>query len=517
MILEDIKQIEYNKINCRGCGGVFSADLVAFDLGKVFKRALSEMRRDAELEEGMWEPLIRRDFRFYYTLRDLCQELGYRLDKEGAQKITLRVKDVKKQLEFLTNGIPFQEIQKGNRDTEIYNYLYEAVQPDYGSPDEKMGQIEMLIHNLAKCNDEEKILTVKINVILGMDVNGNEIPMFLKYMAEGRTWKTLTRVCPYCGMHLDSAVGYRKEIIIGLAGLARVGKTVFIASLIHQLKKLTTGDFISIKKSDSSSLEKFQKDIIDEYEKGESIRKTEVENVEEIEDIYVPVRIGNKEYNFIFVDMPGEIYSGKSDESLNFISNKKPILQKADAIWLFIDPAMINPDYANMHIQRKEDANSQLSSIIKVVGKIYTRKIPAAVIVTQSDQIPAEYGLYRPNTNVMEQYLLNGALDFEEMQNFSKATDGFVDKMSNFQLSIENIFEGFSMFAVASYGFDITDRAILSEKVIRPSMVELPFLWTLAKLRVLKTARVTTSKTKFGKEKTEVKQMEDLDKLYMHK
>ena len=86
--------------------------------------------------------------------------------------------------------------------------------------------------------------------------------------------------------------------------------------------------------------------------------------------------------------MPGEIYSGKSDESLNFISNKKPILQKADAIWLFIDPAMINPDYANMHIQRREDANSQLSSIIKVVGKIYTRKIPAAVIVTQSDQIP---------------------------------------------------------------------------------------------------------------------------------
>ena len=46
------------------------------------------MRRDAELEEGMWEPLIRRDFRFYYTLRDLCQELGYRLDKE-ADNITL--------------------------------------------------------------------------------------------------------------------------------------------------------------------------------------------------------------------------------------------------------------------------------------------------------------------------------------------------------------------------------------------------------------------------------------------
>ena len=178
---------------------------------------------------------------------------------------------------------------------------------------------------------------------------------------------------------------------------------------------------------------------------------------------------------------------------------------------------MINPDYANMHIQRREDANSQLSSIIKVVGKIYTRKIPAAVIVTQSDQIPAEYGLYRPNTNVMEQYLLNGALDFDEMRNFSKATDGFVDKMSNFLLSIENIFDGFSMFAVASYVFDMTDRSILFEKAIRPSMVELPFLWTLAKLGVLKTERVTTSKTKFGKEKTEVKQMEDLDKLYMHK
>lgn len=182
MILEDIKQIEYNKINCRGCGGVFSADLVAFDLGKVFKRALSEMRRDAELEEGMWEPLIRRDFRFYYTLRDLCQELGYRLDKEGAQKITLRVRDVKKQLEFLTNGILFQEIQKGNRDTEIYNCLYEAVQPDYGSPDEKMDQIEMLIHNLAKCNDEEKILTVGYLLEKGGLTKGKKKKVISRYI-----------------------------------------------------------------------------------------------------------------------------------------------------------------------------------------------------------------------------------------------------------------------------------------------------------------------------------------------
>ena len=60
MILEDIKQIEYNKINCRGCGGVFSADLVAFDLGKVFKRYSSEKRRDAQQEERMLEPMIKR-------------------------------------------------------------------------------------------------------------------------------------------------------------------------------------------------------------------------------------------------------------------------------------------------------------------------------------------------------------------------------------------------------------------------------------------------------------------------
>ena len=71
--------------------------------------------------------------------------------------------------------------------------------------------------------------------------------------------------------------------------------------------------------------------------------------------------------------------------------------------------------------------------------------------------------------------------------------------MINFEATIEDVFEGFSMFAIASYGFDLSDSH--SEKKIRPSMVELPFLWTLANLKCIGISQSKIGKNLFGKEK----------------
>ena len=91
--------------------------------------------------------------------------------------------------------------------------------------------------------------------------------------------------------------------------------------------------------------------------------------------------------------------------------------------------------------------------------------------------------------------------------------------MINFGLSIEGVFAGFSMFAAASYGFDVSNQVILSDKKIQPSMVELPFLWTLAKLNLIKTTKVRTDTVLFGlggvKEKAEI--VTDPDELYFGK
>lgn len=520
MIEKEIKQAEYNKISCKSCGGKFSADLVAFDLGWVFAEGIqiSEERR-----KELWSPLTRLDLKFYYTVRDLCQELGFQMKNDTAPKeLILRVKDIKRQVEFLMDGFSFESIQKASRQDGLYNKLYKAVCSSYGTPDEVMAEIEKLIQTLSKWQDSRSVVSVSVRIRLNKDINGNELPARLWYYVDGRKKQEVSRVCPFCGAHLDWLDGYRPEIIIGLAGLPRVGKTAFIASLVHQLKPLGENDFISVKKNTSESLSKFEEIIVSEYEKGNAIRKTEMENIEAIPLVYLPLQIGAREYNFVFVDMPGEVYNGLDSEGLDFISNKRAVLKNADMVWCFIEPGMIGSSYRNANIEpKKEDADRQLHGIVNILNAVYDEKKPACIIVTQSDLIDKEepqYGLYRPETNVMEEYLLEDrSLDLTRTSDFAERTRTFVDQMPNFRLSMEGVVEGFSMFSVASYGFDVSNPVILADHKIRPSMVELPLLWTLAKLGVIKATKVTTEKAfmGLGREKIKYESVKDPNEFYI--
>ena len=91
----------------------------------------------------------------------------------------------------------------------------------------------------------------------------------------------------------------------------------------------------------------------------------------------------------------------------------------------------------------------------------------------------------------------------------------FVNQMNNFELSIEDAFEGITMFGVASYGFDVSGKALGSDEKIQPSMVELPFLWTLAKLGLIKVSKLSAVKGFLGKEKITSEMMTDLQELYV--
>lgn len=531
--MSDIEQVKYNKITCTACGGTFHADLTAFDLGKVFTEVIRETDMPVQPEQKAvfgvelhqidpaWTSLARLDLKFYYTVRDLCQELGYKMDKTAPTELRLTVKAVKRQLEFLME-IPFSDIQRANRHDVMYNRLYETVRSTYGSSNEIMAEIEMLIRNLATCREDMVILTVPVFIVLDKDIDGNEMASRLQYYVNNEKRELSSRVCPYCGASMDWLAGYRNEIVIGLAGLPRVGKTAFIASLVHQLGKLGKDNFISIKDNESESLAKFEKEIVAEYEKGNTIYKTEVENADTIPLVYLPLKIGGKEYNFVFVDMPGEIYNGDS-KGLDFISNKRVILKSADVVWCFIEPSMIDKRYRNVNIEPKEEsADRQLSDLTHILDIVYTEKIPASIIVTQSDLIDkydSKYGLYRPEVNVMEDYLRDNTLDLTKTNEFVDDTKKFIDQMTNFSLSIEGVFDGFSMFAAASYGFDVSNQVILSNNKIHPSMVELPFLWTLAKLNLIETTKVRMDTVLFGlggvKEKAEI--VTDPNEFYVGK
>lgn len=510
--METIRQIKYNKINCTGCGEYTTADLVAFDFGRIFSEAIQE-----KMADPMWETLVRLDLKFYYTLRDICQELNYRLDRNAPTELVLSVKNVRRQLEFLLNDTPFSSIQKESRDSALYNSLYGAVKSDYGTPEEIMSETELLIRNLASCREDMVILSVPVRVSLNCDADGNEMAAGVEYYIKGEKRELPGRICPQCGAPLDWLAGYRDEFIIGLAGLSRVGKTALIASLVHQLKKMDERGFLHIKRNSSDSLARFEQDIVSQYEKGLAIQKTEVTNVDAIPLVYVPVQIRDREYNFVFVDVPGEVFSGSDSEGLDFISNKRTILKCADVVWCCIEPSMINSSCRNASAEeKKEDASKQLSGLTKILNVVYNDKIPAGIIVTQSDLISPEYQLFRPDINVPAEFLLeDGSLDSGKVNEFACRTRDFVDEMRNFRLSIDGTFEGISMFAVASYGFDPGEKILLTNRRLKPSMVELPFLWTLARLNLIDAAKVSSSKSLLGKEKTRREKVNDPGELYI--
>ena len=127
-----------------------------------------------------------------------------------------------------------------------------------------MAEIEKLIQILSEWKDSGPVVSVPVRIRLNKDINGNELPARLWYYVIGQKKQEVPRVCPFCGGRLDWLAGYRPEIIIGLAGLPRVGKTAFIASLVHQLKLLGENGFISVKKNTSESLSKFEENIVSE-------------------------------------------------------------------------------------------------------------------------------------------------------------------------------------------------------------------------------------------------------------
>lgn len=506
-----IRQEKYNKINCTGCGEFTQADLVAFNFSKVFMEVVQE-----EACDSMWDMLGRLDLGFYYTVRDICQELHFFVDRKRPTQLKLTVKDVIQQIEFLLDDTAFAKLKSENRHSVLYNHLYEKISSTYGTAEEEMDAIETLVRNLASCDKNTEILSVDIQIGMVTDEDGREMPNELFYYIAGEKRTLKERVCPLCGMPMDSQAGYRNEYIIGLAGLARVGKTALIASLVHQLKQLEEMDYIHIKQEACESLQKFQDEVVAEYEQGNIIRKTEVENVDSIPLVYLPLQIGNRECNFIFVDMPGEIYTGSEEQGLDFISNKRTIMKNADVVWCCVEPSMFDERFKNAHAEEKtDDVARQLSDLVRVLNMIYHTKIPASIVVTQSDIIK-DASLFRPQADVMHEYLLEDhSLDWDKTKAFVEETKQFVDRLNNFKVSIEDTFEGLTMFGVASYGFDVTTKALITSQTIQPSMIELPFLWTLAILELIPVTKAATAKSLLGKEKVVSEKIGSTKELYL--
>lgn len=213
-----------------------------------------------------------------------------------------------------------------------------------------------------------------------------------------------------------------------------------------------------------------------------------------------------KSYIFTFVDMPGEIFDDK--DGADALNNNRQIISEANAIWFCLSPAQIEGRALTADAAQVNTAVGQAFHNIRRTANAINgiKNIPTAVLITCSDQINEEYGLFDTefdpfNAEEPENCVgiernrrtpwvsKKGKVCYNNMQWFIKNAYNYIKQKGGAGMpeNIYSIFGDFTPFAVASYGKDIGDELLnnIRDQIPEPSMVEAPFLWTLAALNIL--------------------------------
>lgn len=536
-----VQQTRYYDAHCSGCGELTSADLLAFDFGRLVNKAIVRAYERPLGGTDKWLPLLQVDLAMYFTWRDLAQI--YRLVEGEFSRFTFTVANLKSHIHFLT-GISFSEIesQKGI-DNVVYNTLRKKIKTPLEEGKKATHQdIDIMSHaenikniidmcRTGRASDDEVIAEFDVKVVMEEDDNGNPFPKKLVVRYDDGTPQTeavIHNVCPHCGKRFYSRVGKYEEIIICMAGSARVGKTAYLAALVDRIEKYGGHFATVIPNTQDEDWRFFEERILQAYQRGEKIDKTAFEGSGETIPLFsLEIKIVDKHYIFTFIDMPGEAFDSMDDNNagVNFIVNDRKIVNYAQMIWFCVAPQQVDAKLAELSNITSADQDRVNTKTNEVMGNIQSTfeavcvdgKKNAVVLVTMSDMIQNQDNnakLFDPTVNVFAEYLNDeNQLDYKKFKEFSDRTFEYLDRARNIMVTVEDMFEKFNAFAVAAYGQEIADVSPGLAELLQterfeaaPSMVELPFIWTLAalgKLQALKMVPVYEKKKILGFIKTD--------------
>ena len=565
----------FHVVHCPLCGHVMSANELAFDFGKLINIALEKMKNRHFGASEEWFDLTGIKLCLYLTLEDLVKEYGFTKvsDHTYQGKFIFTTDDLGKQLVKIANSDKASiDILSLTTDTIEYENLTHFMAK---SKDEDLDELAEKIQEIAyRIKNNRGVMIVNFDVVVKMqeDDQGNLFANKLEVTFEDKKTKNISKfVCKGkdgfpCGKELYGHAGRYQEIIIGLAGTARVGKTAYLAGLLASIMKEGNGieslgfdqDVLINIAYSGEGWRTFKADLLEPYIFGKKIAKTPVlrdtssNNKEAVPLFSLTFRVNNRRnYIFTFIDMPGEVYDDAIDNETgaDYVSAQREIIKSADMIWLCIAPSQIakkhivaTADQVNINIM---EAFANIEKTMQAISM--TRKIPTVVLITRSDEATEEYGIFNPGFNPFAsknnpmQYLEDktnktpwvnekGELFYDNMKWFIEKSYRYLNLTPAIPATIENIFGPFTPLAVASYGFSVdnplADKASGSN-LPTPSMIEGPFLWTLATLGIIPVYKeemvVKERKKLFGLVSETYQELEnvivkkeDLDKIFYY-
>lgn len=312
------------------------------------------------------------------------------------------------------------------------------------------------------------------------------------------------RLCPFCHNELPYSAGRAPSNIIAIIGASQVGKSVYMASLIHTLETVTAHNFeAACMPISSDTSRRFRAQYIDPlFSQNVLIESTQKERKQEPFIYQFKFKDSNKApLSLVFFDVAGE---GMVEEDyLDLYANH---IKNAEGILFLVDPLQLSTIRNKIILSQGGDEGDFTSKYQESRDVVVTlaenfigshedgrTSIPTAVVVTKSDmleKLAQEDGEYlKPNSNVFQNYVHKGYFNLNEYENISGEVRRFIEQVDlAFLDAVEVHFNNVGYFAISSLGQNPVEGRI--EGVIQPLRVDEPFLWLLYKLGYIQSEKV---------------------------
>ncbi len=518
-------------VNCTSCGRRTNAVNMAINIDELIEMYLKrekEKNKGNNICETMLDFLSNIRLGLYFSYFFLKEERYLGEEKElklwGKDIICLLTEKYKVDLE----GAYWKDPDEREEILDVLTdrmYTTEDVEVDWQS---KRKEIKKTIDFLS-ANAESVFVQCKIEPRREKDDKGNDVTTGINAVFSQRDGNRdgIPLVCPECGAaFLPEAGKYYEEVIL-LMGSARTGKTVYLAALIdylngdnakEQIFPLQIGPF-----TDKRGIF-FQKNILNTYQKGKKIPKTNISNEEMVPLVSFLLNIRNEKIIIVtFVDMPGEAYVPEEEDQKkepSFIANKRKISKNASAYIFCIAPEQIDMPIKEGEADKCQDsAQANIGDVCRNIKHMVSSNdedvvnIPMAVVITKNDKLK-DYDFYNPNEKYED--MIKDAQYFM-VDKYRKITEEVMEYLQAphvvpLEKELQFISKCFNYFTVASYG-DSVETVGKNKKI--PSGIILPFVWILTMLGYFKPAGlefVPEKKGWFSSKHNLVELLKDYDK-----
>ncbi|OCA88073.1 hypothetical protein A8F94_09650 [Bacillus sp. FJAT-27225] len=373
-------------------------------------------------------------------------------------------------------------------DDEAYMLQEDELLSDYREKFQldRTGDMEAVI-NPATIPQENKIYTD--NVLTGISDKYSVV--------------TRKRLCPNCHNNLPSTAGKFPSNIVSFVGATSVGKSVYLASLIHTIQNTTARNFnAACIPLDNKISERFRNNYeLPLFEEGELLTSTRSTQRQEPLIFQFKFKDDTKApLTLVFFDVAGEAMT-----DTDYMELHAAHIKNSAGILFLVDPMQIRSIRSRLLFKMGENPGEVVAQgadprdvAISLYENFISHEdngktgIPTAVVLTKSDLLHAlkeEDGDYiRPNSNVFRNVVHRDFLNLDEYENINGEVRRFLEEVdSPFVDTMDVYFNEASYFAVSALGSNPIDQQVTG--VINPIRVDEPFVWLLHKLGYIEGGR----------------------------